>query len=497
MDPTRLPDIPDIPASIIESGIADIPLPDLVDECDVFINVPGLRTHQLTMISNAMKNLMGLLPGNAPLHVHAYGLAGAIVDLNHHRPSDLVLTEAIVSMEGNFPGTGTPKTTNLIMAADNAVAADAVAATCVGFTPHTIDYLVEAHERGLGPIDLAEIEILGEPLSSFGAELHLAPTPVNLETGGERVRVFAGKTCETCRRALGAGIQEAKRDRSFANIAPVAVMVGLHENPPDLTGAERVILYGNCTYPYRHLGRFLRGCPPLVNQAKNAILAHRRKTPALILGADLLRQWPKGFENPPVTGIEVEEADLDSVRGRVKRILLTEGDGPEGWPKRVEKTAARGRDLGATQLSLVLDHHSPLRLAAAGRREALTRLREAAAEVQKHHLKLILEDPKASSDELLRLYRWLHTEAIGLGLSLANLLASASPAHALRRTEAAVMMLRGGLHRLLSPEFHPLLHELQDRGESLHLCLAAEAEPPTEEKLNALLAALGGDAPQL
>ncbi|NLG83746.1 MAG: DUF362 domain-containing protein [Firmicutes bacterium] len=474
---------------------APIPLPDLVDECDVFINVPGLRTHQLTMISNAMKNLMGLLPGNATLHVHAYGLAGAIVDLNYHRPSDLVISDAIVSMEGNFPGTGTPKTTNLIMAADNAVAADAVAATCVGFAPHEIDYLVEAHERGLGPIDLADIEIRGESPASFGAELHLMLTPTSLEAGGERVRVFAGKTCEACRRALGAGIQEAKRDRSFANITPVAVVVGLHENPPDLTGAERVILYGNCAYPYRHLGRFLRGCPPLVNQAKNAILAHRGEPSALILGADLLRQWPRGFENPPVAGIEVEEAELNSVMGMVKRILLTEGDGPEGWPRRVEKAAVRARDLGATQLSLALDHSSPLRLAAAERREALTRLREAAAEAQKHRLKLILEDPKASTDELLRLYRWLHTEAIGLGLSLANLLASDSPANALRRAEAAVMMFRGGLHRLLSPEFHPLLRELRARGESFHLCLAAEAEPPTEEKLHELLATLGGDAP--
>jgi len=77
---------------------APVPFPDLADECDVFINVPGLRVHQLTQMSNGMKNLMGLLPGWATLHVHAYGLEGSIVDLNFHRPSDLVVTDAIVTM---------------------------------------------------------------------------------------------------------------------------------------------------------------------------------------------------------------------------------------------------------------------------------------------------------------------------------------------------------------------------------------------------------------
>lgn len=35
----------------------DVPMPKIVDDCDVFINVPGLRTHALTLISNALKNL--------------------------------------------------------------------------------------------------------------------------------------------------------------------------------------------------------------------------------------------------------------------------------------------------------------------------------------------------------------------------------------------------------------------------------------------------------
>ncbi|MBN1399422.1 MAG: DUF362 domain-containing protein, partial [Anaerolineae bacterium] len=52
------------------SLVDQVPWPDLVDRCDVFINIPGLRMHALTKVSNGMKNLMGLLPDEATRLVH-------------------------------------------------------------------------------------------------------------------------------------------------------------------------------------------------------------------------------------------------------------------------------------------------------------------------------------------------------------------------------------------------------------------------------------------
>ncbi|MQK95187.1 DUF362 domain-containing protein, partial [Escherichia coli] len=64
-----------------------VPIPPIVEECDVFINVPGLRFHALSIISNGMKNMMGIMPKETTHIIHVSGLEDAIVDLNNFRRS--------------------------------------------------------------------------------------------------------------------------------------------------------------------------------------------------------------------------------------------------------------------------------------------------------------------------------------------------------------------------------------------------------------------------
>ncbi len=52
--------------------------------------------------------------------------------------------------------------TNIIMAGENPVSVDAIAATMIGYNPTDIDYLHMANARGLGSFDLKDIEVLGE-----------------------------------------------------------------------------------------------------------------------------------------------------------------------------------------------------------------------------------------------------------------------------------------------------------------------------------------------
>ena len=74
----------------------------LVEEADVIINVPALRTHVLTKLSNSMKNLMGFLPRFTTKIIHLAGLDDAIVDLNQLIKIDLTITDGIFSLFGYF-----------------------------------------------------------------------------------------------------------------------------------------------------------------------------------------------------------------------------------------------------------------------------------------------------------------------------------------------------------------------------------------------------------
>ena len=60
-----------------------------------------------------------------------------------------------------------PHGKNLILASDDQVAIDAVAAKLMGFDPMSIPYMRMCHERGLGVAETSEIEILGEDIAEI------------------------------------------------------------------------------------------------------------------------------------------------------------------------------------------------------------------------------------------------------------------------------------------------------------------------------------------
>lgn len=247
----------------------DVPMPQIVDDCDVFINIPGLRTHALTLMSNAMKNLMGLLPRDYTRLVHLCGLDESIVDLNMYRPSHLVVTDAIICAQGNFPGPAKPLPLNLIIAGDNPVAVDAVAAGIVGYNPEQIEHLVDANRRGLGPIDLAEIELKGCDVEPFYDSFETAHTTI--VEYNDRVKIVAPAICDSCRQALGCGLKQAEELGWLDRKAELMVVSGPVEAWPEFSSTADVVLYGNCASRWRHNGVFERGCPPLGGQVVKAL----------------------------------------------------------------------------------------------------------------------------------------------------------------------------------------------------------------------------------
>jgi len=143
-------------------------------EADIIISLPKFKTHGLTVITGAIKNSFGFLPGaqKAKLHKAAGGpepFHDLIVDCFRLRVPDLFIVDAIVGMEGNGPASPDLRAIGLILASDNAVALDAVIARMMGLAPDRLRFLRRAKELGLGDYDPHAIEVVGElkPLPGF------------------------------------------------------------------------------------------------------------------------------------------------------------------------------------------------------------------------------------------------------------------------------------------------------------------------------------------
>ena len=174
--------------------------PKTVRTCDVFIDVPVLKTHQLSGVTVGMKNLYCLLP--EPKGLFHDEADEALCDMATIRKPDMVIVDGLVGMEGNGPIDGEPITMNLVIAGKDLVAVDAVATAVMGHDPATVSHIQLAHARGLGECDLSKIEIRGEPIEKV-RKVFKAPRcyPVTLPISEQQerrlVRAFSGRSVKS------------------------------------------------------------------------------------------------------------------------------------------------------------------------------------------------------------------------------------------------------------------------------------------------------------
>jgi uncharacterized protein (DUF362 family)/Pyruvate/2-oxoacid:ferredoxin oxidoreductase delta subunit len=139
-------------------------------EADFIISLPKLKTHVLTLMTGAVKNMFGLIPGFRKGNYHKEApkpsdFAQIIVDILSLCPPGLTIMDAIVSMEGDGPSSGKPRQTNLILASTDPVAIDTVACEIMGLNPAKVATITTACDAGLGIGFIEAIEIVGQRLA--------------------------------------------------------------------------------------------------------------------------------------------------------------------------------------------------------------------------------------------------------------------------------------------------------------------------------------------
>jgi uncharacterized protein (DUF362 family) len=162
--------------ALVPDGMAykRIYIPELLLGEDVFfVSAAKLKTHAHTHASLTMKNLLGLPPfesyrepgGVWRVPMHRRGASQVIVDLNLVRPVDFALVDGLIGMEGNGPSAGEPVEMDLVLAGRNAVAVDRACLWATDLPPGGVKHLAYASRRGMGPADINEVELLGDPFT--------------------------------------------------------------------------------------------------------------------------------------------------------------------------------------------------------------------------------------------------------------------------------------------------------------------------------------------
>ncbi len=130
----------------------------LLEEVDCFISVPVLKVHVMTTITLSMKNLWGCFPDTMRCF-HHQGLDYKLPLITKCLKPKIVIIDGIYALNNHGPIYGEAVPTNLIIASDNPVAADALGTRIMGFSPAQIGHILVAEKAGLGSTKIENMQI--------------------------------------------------------------------------------------------------------------------------------------------------------------------------------------------------------------------------------------------------------------------------------------------------------------------------------------------------
>jgi uncharacterized protein (DUF362 family)/NAD-dependent dihydropyrimidine dehydrogenase PreA subunit len=172
---------------------------DLLKICqdvDVVISLPKLKTHGLTTLTGAIKNLFGLVPGMMKPAYHAKlpdvdAFCDMLLDIAAYVRPALTVMDAVVGLEGNGPSTqGVPRQIGALVAGADTVAIDAAVCQLIGLRPNQLPLFRAAERRGWWPM---EIDLTGTPVAELAVPDFRLPETARSVEGRTRLSSLVAK----------------------------------------------------------------------------------------------------------------------------------------------------------------------------------------------------------------------------------------------------------------------------------------------------------------
>jgi uncharacterized protein (DUF362 family) len=233
---------------------------ELATQVDKIVDIPLFKTHDSAEATLGLKNMKGLLHDDQKSKLHREGLYAGIADVNLRFMPDLVIYDGTWAMEGLGPMYGIPFELNLILAAPNVVAGDAVAGSIMGFEPAELLVTKVAYERGLGEMNLDKITILGAPLDSVKRRFKRVEEDDRIIYPNVQI-VHSEGTCTGCKVAIMSSLFDMKNKGILDQAEGFTFMTGDVELPYGIP-QEKVVSVGICVPKEKRGTRWSKGCPP-------------------------------------------------------------------------------------------------------------------------------------------------------------------------------------------------------------------------------------------
>ena len=169
-------------------------------EADYIINCAKLKTHALMVMTAAVKNMFGSIPGVKKAEYHCTmatiePFTRMLLELHETVKPHLNFVDAIDCMEGNGPSGGTVRHMGVTLASTCAYAADEACAELMHINPQIVRTIHWARRKGL--VDPAAVQKLGDMLLPADPPFKLPDSVVKgesaLSMGGFR-RLIWGRT---------------------------------------------------------------------------------------------------------------------------------------------------------------------------------------------------------------------------------------------------------------------------------------------------------------
>lgn len=147
------------------------PIAKALKDYDFIINLPKMKSHTLMILTGAVKNTYGFVPGLSKVQYHKKApnfkdFCKVIGDIYSITRPGLSIMDGIIGMDNDGPAAGRVRKLGLVLASADAVSLDAVFGSITGLDYSKNALLKKVTERGLGRGFLKDIEISGESLDS-------------------------------------------------------------------------------------------------------------------------------------------------------------------------------------------------------------------------------------------------------------------------------------------------------------------------------------------
>ena len=251
-------------------------------QSDFVVDLPVMKAHNQTMVSLGIKNLKGVIDINSRKKCHSADpekdLHYMVARLADKMPPMLTLIDGIYTNERGPAFDGKMHRSDLLVASRDVLSADLVGANILGHDPANVPHLVHAAGNHGRPLDLADVEVVGESIEAVAtfheydfqySEEEEVCLPVPLAKQGIKgvfYRKYDTSMCTYCSGVNGVmltAIRYAWKGEAFDD---VEVLTGKKMAPTP--GKKKTILLGKCMYKAHKENAdinemiAIKGCPP-------------------------------------------------------------------------------------------------------------------------------------------------------------------------------------------------------------------------------------------